>query len=348
VPPDSPADFSLPGTDLSSLDASTAALLDGLMEMMDGAVFVCDAEGTIVRSNEAAANFGEGSRPGQRIQELIHAPSPLDVQAPSSGDAGQTVEVDGVVDARSGEKKVAIQVRRSGPWQIIALKEPTNETDRWGNTPLPHETLRTLIETMRDPLASVRAAAETILLYPGMDAAAAAQFMHIIEEQTETLSERLDTAVESYARFYRQAGPLESIAASTLEEVVRTHLRRQVDIGIAGGESAEPAVGGEMRVRIDLQALTEAMAFLARRLENATRCTEVAVSVRSVRGLAALDLTWEGSRLRPDRLREWENDTLTFSNSLVEMTLADLVDHHDAQLLVQSDPNRVRLLLPTG
>ncbi len=348
VPPDSAADFTPLDTDLSPLDAATAALLDGLLEAVDGAAFVCDVEGTIVRSNKAAeADFREGSRPGRSIQDLVRAPLPLDVQMASSCETKQTVEVEDVAHARPGERTVVINVRRSGPWRIVVLKEPTTETGLWENTPPPHETLRTLIETMRDPLASVRAAAETILLYPAMDAAAAAQFMQIIEEQTETLSERLDTAVESYARFYRQAGPLEPMGARTLEEVVRAHLRQHVDIAIAEG-SESPADTHRIRVRIDLQALTEAMAFLARRLENATRCTELAVSVRPVRGLVALDLMWEGSRLRPDRLREWEGDTLTLSNSLVEMTLAELVDHHDAQLLVQSEPNRVRLLLPTG
>jgi len=225
-----------------------------------------------------------------------------------------------------------------------------------GSTPLPNETLRTLIETMRDPLASVRAAAETIMLYPSMDTDAAAQFMQIIDEQTEILSERLDMAVASYAQFYRDAGPLEPMVASELERVVRAHLERRVEVDIAAEEgtgcsSGDVLTGGSgnpMRVQVDLSALTEATAFLARRLENATRCTELAVSVTPVRGLAALDLTWEGPRLRPERLREWEADTLTLRSSLVKMTLAELVDHHDAQLLVQSEPNRVRLLLPTG
>lgn len=346
MPPDSPAD-SLPDADLSSVDAATAALLNGLLETVSGAAFVCDAEGRIVRFNKAAeADFGQAARPGNNIQDLVLSPSPLDVQTLLSPETGQTVEIEGLVDGGTEEREAVIHIRRAGPWQIILLKKQVPETDRWGGTPLPHEMLRTLIETMRDPLASVRAAAETILLYPGMDAAAAAQFMQIIEEQTETLSTRLDAAVASYAQFYRQAGPLEPLEASRLEEVVSTYLSRHVDVAVARGGGAESGISDGMRMRVDVQALTEAMAFLARRLENATRCTELAVSVTPVRGLAALDLTWEGARLRPDRLREWESDTLTFSNSLVEMTLADLVDHHDAQLLVQSAPNRVRLLLP--
>lgn len=330
------------------------------MEAVADAVFVCDANGTIVRRNTAAeAHFGAPSAPGKSVHDLVLKPASLDLESLSSSRAEQASRTKRIAATTPGGRDVLIRVRWSGPWRIVQVSEPRH--DRWmGSTTLPHETLRTLIETMRDPLASVRAAAETMMLYPNMDADAAAQFMHIIEEQTEILSDRLDTAVESYAQFYRHAGPLESTAASELERAVRAYLERHVEVDIADvdvvveerteSDSRDALSGASddpMWVRVDLSALTEAMAFLAQRLENATRCTELAVSVTPVRGLAALDLTWEGSRLRPDRLREWEGDTLTLGTSLVEMTLAELIDHHDAQLLVQSEPNRVRLLLPT-
>jgi signal transduction histidine kinase len=330
--------------------------MDGLLEAMGDAAFVCDVSGTIVRRNATAeATFGDRSAPGNSVHDLVLEPASLDLQPPPSSRAEQTSNTRRIAATTSRQRDALIRVRWSGPWRIVEVNEP--RSDRWmGSTPLPNETLRTLIETMRDPLASVRAAAETIMLYPSMDTDAAAQFMQIIDEQTEILSERLDMAVASYAQFYRDAGPLEPMVASELERVVRAHLERRVEVDIAAEEgtgcsSGDVLTGGSgnpMRVQVDLSALTEATAFLARRLENATRCTELAVSVTPVRGLAALDLTWEGPRLRPERLREWEADTLTLRSSLVKMTLAELVDHHDAQLLVQSEPNRVRLLLPTG
>lgn len=345
----------------SSADEAALAhvpLIEGLVELTDGAVLLCKDGGTIAYYNEAAVSIlGRQITSGQDVSDLIDTPSRPNLFADAVRLEGGMTNIPAVVGTASGRQWVNVAVRQAGSWRIVRVAPRTS----WAETsPVAHDALRALIEAMRDPLASIRAAAETMALYPEMDAAAAAQFMAIIEEETEALTDRLQDAVESYAELYRQSGPLEPVPCLKLGAMVREHLTGHVGVEIGGRSSrvvgtvdvAESTGSREEDlastfVRVDVGVLTEVLAFLARRLENATRCTRIDVSVRRVRGLVALDLAWEGARLQSDRLREWGADTLTLGNGLVEMTLSEVVDLHDAQLLTQTDPNRIRMLLRT-
>jgi len=208
---------------------------------------------------------------------------------------------------------------------------------------VPHDVLRTLIETLREPIASVRAAIETIRLYPDMDASTSGQFLKIIEEQTEMLGRHLDSAIEAYALAYREEGSLKPVPTGDLRAAVQAAVGNAVDVPATTQEEEGEAVG-----MVDLQALMAVVRFLAQRIENASRCAALHVRVRPVRGLVAIELEWEGTPVTSARLRTWQEHSLSWGRSIVEMTVRDVIDHHDAQMVARShsEGQHLRLLLP--
>jgi DNA polymerase-3 subunit epsilon len=206
--------------------------------------------------------------------------------------------------------------------------------------------LRTLIEDMRAPLSSIRASVETMTQYPDMDAAAAAQFMDIIEEQTVLLSSQLEAAVESYATLYRQTWPLVKMTSRDLATVLRSPVREATALPVA--LEVDPDIE-EARVRVDAAATVQMLQALVTRIDNATRCDALTLRMGRVRRFVALDLQWRGSPVTAERLQKWGDKQLSWGTPPVEMTIRDVLDHHDAQMWSQqNDDQRIRILLPRG
>jgi len=225
-------------------------------------------------------------------------------------------------------------------WFVLRL-EPGDRIPE--SAVVPHDVLRTLIETLREPIASVRAAIETIQLYPDMDVSTSGQFLKIIEEQTEMLGRHLDSAIKAYALAYREEGSLKPVPTGDLRGAVHAAVGNAVDVPATTQEEEGEAVG-----MVDLQALMAVVRFLAQRIENASRCAALHVRVRPVRGLVAIELEWEGTPVTSARLRKWQEHSLSWGRSIVEMTVRDVIDHHDAQMVARShsEGQHLRLLLP--
>lgn len=320
-------------------------MIDALLSAMDGAVLVCRPSGRIVRHDAVAEAWLGPIRDATTLSDVLahgevrdwfaRASAPADASA--SWRAGGKEEADlpapSMAMTATG-RWVRAQVHPSGDVVVVHLQPEESWTQA---TPVPHEVLRDLIDAMREPLASVRAAAETMSLYPAMDAAARSQFMDIIEKQTDALSDRLSAAVAAYAELYREAGPLHPIDAAAFVQAVAEQLTAALEIPVQAepGQTEQAEQGGpvELTVMLDPQAMTAALTFLVRRIENAARCTSLRLRVGRVRSLVAVDLAWSGSGVTASRLREWEEAPLTWGDSIVEMTLAEILDHHDAQMV---------------
>ncbi|PEN12870.1 hypothetical protein CRI94_12770 [Longibacter salinarum] len=325
------------------MSSSPEKIIDALLQALEGAVLVCTAEGTILQADRTAQDwFGAGAAPGGSILDTLAHGEARTWFEHAQNEERDELPFSSMVVTNDGRWVEATLHPAEDDEVVLQLKTEMSSTDA---APVPHEVLRDLIETMREPLASVRAAAETMALYPSMDRAATTQFMSIVEEQTAALSDRLDAAVAAYARLYRRAGPLHPIHAGEFTTALAQHLDDNLSIDVSAQPMAEEV---DARLLLDAQAITESLTFLANRIENAARCTALRVSVERVRSLAALDLSWEGGAVTSARIREWEQSTITWGDSIIKMTLAEILDHNDAQMIIQTDhgDSSIRLLLP--
>jgi DNA polymerase-3 subunit epsilon len=339
-----------------------------LMEALDGGVVVCDGDGTVVGHDDAATRLlggEEGSDwAGTSVFEFVDEPVFASLRAGEEGEDPERRSGDGappsVLASTRGELlRWTARGKQAGLVVLQVQRQPVEE----GHGAVSHRLLRDLIESMRAPLASVRAAIETMTHYPAMDAAAAEQFHRIIEEQAVALSETLEAAVAAYARFYREARPLETVGVPALARTLAPALEEETGVSVSvqapefpresqpGAADSSGDGGGEaggLWVQVDVAAIRRVVVFLGRRVANAVRPEALRLGVRRVRSVAALDLEWEGAPVTTDRLNTWTSETLSWGDTIVEMSAADVLDHHDAQIWVQSDADtaRLRLLLP--
>ena len=309
-----------------------------LLHAIDEAVLVCTHEGVITAWNEAAATA------------LKANPNQLKDAALTPWIPASTWH-----RLREGAAPVMIPIHESS-YRVDAtrLDMPTAEMRYWllqlkaasPPTAAPsHDLLRDLIESMRSPLASIRAAVETMQQYPKMNPDAAAQFTNVIAEQSVRLTNMLDATGKAYTHLYREHRTLETMDGATLQRWVPTMLRDVVDIPIR----TEPDTASTSHVRVDTHTLGQGLAFVGERFVNAARCSALHISVDASDTVVRLDLTGTDGRTITDaRLASWKADTLPWGESVMQVTLQAVLDQHDAQLwadTIAADPC-LRLAFP--
>jgi hypothetical protein len=301
----------------------------------------------LLRSAQFAAEPGSSSGEHPKIgepPETIASPHVVSVgdrwlrlSARPVGGPARTVENEMSASER-GPEVVLVQVEdRSAVVQAEA-----------GERPL----LRDLIGQMRAPLASIRAAIETMTAYAPMDRAAVDPFHRIIREEAVALSEKLEAAAAAYGRSYLRARPFEHLRVRDVLDHVARAMGEGLDVPVENrGERAESAAASNPGMRVDLGTLREVMVFLGERVENAVRPEALRLSTERRVQVVAIDLAWDGRPVTPDRLRGWMHEHRRWADDRIETSLRHLIDHQDAQLWAEQPSDstaRLRLLLPGG
>ena len=335
-----------------------------LLDMVEGGALVCRRDGTIRMHNAEAVHllgdngddeddedaFSNGPqahvREGASVCDVLRSSVLEPALQAAAHDAVETPIR--LIVRRLAEQWVQVCIRRVGPPQgteallLIHVQPQTPWADADAES---HHVLRTLIEDMRGPLSSIRASIETMVAYPDMDAATASQFTQIIEEQAVLLTSQLETATDRYTRLYRHAWPLMRTTGHDLLHRLRPPLQAvpSVPLSITVTPAAEAA-----HIRVDTEAIAQLMAVLVERIAHATRCDALLLRVDAVPSHVAFDLQWEGRVVTDPRLTAWMEDTLTWGAPPVEMSMREVIDHHDAQIGSQreGDNVQIRLLLP--
>lgn len=323
-----------------------------LLNAIDAPAFVCDADALLVAWNTDAARTLSGAL-------RVSSPSPPSSSS-SAGATARHVQLHGAsllecvsaaswkqLKQTSASSAVIAQINGS-PRRLHARRLTVDETVYWlirCETPAAIEAmpaddlLRQLIEAVRTPLASIRAAIETVKQYPGMGADAASQFTDVIASQSVRLSELIETTERTYTTLYQRRRALEPIEGTALLAWTRDTLRDVLDIPVA----ADNATGGVPPVRIAPQMLRQGIAFVGDRFVNATRCQALHLHLRAADahttgGVVLLDLSAEGGRtVTETRLDTWKQKVIPWRTSMMQLTLQALLDQHNAQLWVEEN-----------
>mgnify|MGYP006270110331 FL=1 len=356
-----------------------------LMDETDGSTLVCDADGTILLHEASAADlFGAGAphdagRPGtveralegrslnewvddRTMASLLRAAPPDDAPDPSAAERSDAVDPAHVVSV--GERWLRLSARpvrgpsrrastesqppSHAPGLVLVKVEDRSSVGHAEAEEGP--LLRDLIGSMRAPLASIRAAIETMTAYAPMDRAAADPFQQIIQEEAVALSEKLEAAASAYGRAYLRARPFENLRIRDVLDHVARAMNERLEVAVerkegeaASGASSDPGV------RVDLATLREVMVFLGARIENAVRPGLLRLTVERRDRVVVIDLSWEGRPVTPDRLRRWMDEPRRWADDRIEASLGRLIDHQDAQVWAERpsfSTARLRLLLP--
>jgi DNA polymerase-3 subunit epsilon len=189
-----------------------------------------------------------------------------------------------------------------------------------------------LADAGRRALASIRAAVETLLAFPQMDAARQARFGAVISEEAAALGARLEGAETEYAASHGTEWLLESVPGPDLTAAAVRRIAGRLAIRVRV-EELDAAVW----LRADAHSLIQALSALAAWLQLEGGVTEIQLRLRSAGRLAQLDLAWSGASFEPDQLSSWLERPLAAAGEPSSLTARQVVEQHEGELWHQTD-----------
>jgi DNA polymerase-3 subunit epsilon len=310
--------------------------LAALMSELSLAVLVCNVEGRILLYNEAArelldpggrGNVGLGrSVFGIVDRELIsHA---LDrVQAGSTSARLATAQGDQLL----GVRVAAVPAADSGlSGFVLTLEDLTRRAEI---TERRDALFRALTEGTRAPLGALRAAIESMLDYPDMDAAQRHRFAEIVRDEALRLSDHIERALDESTGYLSDPWLREDVLGRDLLAAAERSMlsRHEVTASVAEPED-------DLWLEADSHAVVRAVTDLAGRLRIHLGIDDVRFSLLPAGRYAALDLGWKGQPLDAGTLREWTDQS----------AVGNVLERHGGEAWSGADGEHayVRLLLP--
>jgi DNA polymerase-3 subunit epsilon len=206
--------------------------------------------------------------------------------------------------------------------------------------------LQSLIEATRRASANIRAAVETLVCYPDIEPPQEARFLEVIRDEASRLSARLERVTGEYAASLKNEWLLEDMLGADLLSAATKRIEK---LGIRVDVEAPEA---SLWLKVDSHALVRAASWIARRLRNEFGVRELRLALHASGRLAQLDLAWSGAAVTSDALASWEQQTLEGEGEQFSMTLRDVLEHHDGDILhhvdAASGTGLLRLLLPVA
>jgi DNA polymerase-3 subunit epsilon len=184
----------------------------------------------------------------------------------------------------------------------------------------------------RRAVASIRAAVETLLEFPQMDAERQARFAGVIREEATALGGRLEQAEVEYAAAQGTEWLLESVPGIDLAAAAGRRIGARLGLRPDVAD-VDPSVW----LRIDAYALVQALSALATWLRLEGGASALRLQLRALGKLAQLDLAWSGASFEPDRLSGWLERPLAAAGEPSPLSARQVVERHDGELWHQSD-----------
>jgi DNA polymerase-3 subunit epsilon len=205
--------------------------------------------------------------------------------------------------------------------------------------------LLSLTDASRRALANIRAAVETLLAYPGMEAERQARFLGVIHEEAEALSATLDRTAPDRTSL-RTEWLLEDMLGTELVSAARARIETT-----HGLRTALDAVDPAVWLKVDSYALIRAIVSIAGRLKRED-VRELRLALRPAGRRAHLDLAWSGADVATETLSRWEELPLETNGESFPLTLKEVVERHDGAVWSQasraSQPGFFRLVIPVA
>jgi DNA polymerase-3 subunit epsilon len=225
---------------------------------------------------------------------------------------------------------------------VLTMEDVTRRADSSSRRDI---LLQSLLERTRASIANIRAAVETILDYPDMDADHRKQFTQIIQEETVGLSAQLDRTLVDSAEDLHATWLLEEVLGDDL--IVAVRRRCEADLGI---DTRIDATDAPHWLKVDSYAIVQAITFIISRLQSDLGARAVVLRLQAAGRFTCFDIAWPGPPVDAEKLNAWERQPLTVAGASGHLTLREIVERHGGEIWCGADKGMdhayVRLLLP--
>ena len=246
--------------------------------------------------------------------------------------------------ATGGDGAAAANTPRSIGGYVLMLDNITraveSETKR-------DELLQNLTEGSRAALANIRAAVETLLEYPDIEAEPRVRFLRIIGDEVLTMGQRLDQTLDSHADAMKARWPLEEMLGADLIAAAQRRIEGKFGLTVKIDD-----LDADLWVKVDSFSLLQAISYLAGRLQEAFDIRLLRFRLAQSGRLAHLDMVWMGAPISTETLHGWELEPMNLSGENSPLTLRDIMDRHGGELWFKRDSATqlayFRLLIPVA
>ena len=312
--------------------------LETILRELDTGVIVCDAEGRVLLYNQAAlrtlgsnVQIGLGRsifqmfarRPLQHTLETLTARN----SAPDSEDREQESEFACVT--RSGGSLLHCRMSliplagKGARGFVITFDEITHRLDDLRKR---DQLLRKALDGMRSPLANLRAAAENLIAFPDMDAAARDGFVAVIGDESEILTQHLGSLLKEHKSMLGGQWVLSDAYSADLVTATQRRLQSADDPQIT-------MTGLPLWLHIDSCATVVLLEHLLRRVAGHTGMSNFDIEALLGDNRVYLDIVWQGERIPDAEIAGWMDDLL--ADAMGSATVADIIAVHDSNLWSQ-------------
>lgn len=324
--------------------------LAALMSELALAVLVCNADGRILLYNAAARQLVDdgGERPARLVGLGRSVFGIVDRSLVAHGleriQDGSAPSHEAM--AMHGERLLRVHVAAVGgvdnePAGFVLVFEDVTRTARAGRQGA--ELLRRLTESARASMGSIRAAAESILDYPGMDPEQQRRFAEIIRDEAVALGAGVDRVLHASSGYFEDPWALADMNGRDLLTALAGALADDHELAAAVTEPPE-----DLWLRVDSYAVVRAVAHLAGRLRAELGVGEVRLTLTKSGRHGALDVRWLGRAIDAETLRIWAEQPIALSGATG--SVRQVVERHGGEVWGQVDPGDgsryLRLLLP--
>jgi DNA polymerase-3 subunit epsilon len=186
-------------------------------------------------------------------------------------------------------------------------------------------TVQVLADDTRAALAGIRSCLHS--LRSAADVAQAQGVADAIHDEVQILTVRLNQSAQDYARTLVSRWPLEEMLGADLVTAVGRRIEARLGITVKIDEVAQ-----NLWVKVDSYSLTQALTYLASKLDESFSVKLVRLKLTHARRLVLLDLAWSGTAVSTETLFGWQLEPMTVAGETSPLTLRDVADRHGGQL----------------
>ena len=287
-------------------------------------------------SAEPTANFITTTRGGQllrcqmapvlgsaeRADNVGIPPSPLSGKADQEA-SGQAVPV----QEKSPDNSPGADLHVTG--YVLTIENITRNFEREAER---DQALQALTDGNRAALGNIRAAAETLIDAPEMEADYRERFTRVIADEAAAMSQRLEATMNRFADALKTRWPLEDVLAIDILAAAARRIEDRLKLPIKHEDQ-----DASLWMRVDSFALIQAITFLASRLLDHYAIRELRLRLAADGKMVFVDLIWSGTPVSSETLYTWELEPMTVGTESSPLTLRDVIDRHGGEIWYQRD-----------
>jgi DNA polymerase-3 subunit epsilon len=338
-------------------------ILAGFMAQMPEGILICNARGDILLYNQQARRFleekflsdaGESSTHmlglGRSVYEVVdrhlieHAVGEihLNLENQKENAAVYFVFVSGDQRLLRVEAVPILDHQRIFAGYILIFQDITRQvqSERQMNV-----SLQSLNDRLRASVSGIRLAVELILEYPRLDADQLKSFLEIIHKESILLTEIVNTQKFNYSPQIRGKWPRVPVSVSVLMESMSAKALSVLNIAIDMEQS-----DAESPLKVDHYSMVFAGLFVLRLLKLETGFDRFSCRIKELKGYMNIDFVWPGGPVKLESLRKWKEMTLEVGGGIIPLTLGEVLEHHEGEIISSSRSDRnlgyLRFILP--